>query len=59
MIRLALPFDETRRKVLRTFSTILTLLDKYDFHFIQSAAIYYEWVKADSPELFVRIKEKV
>ncbi|WP_278464964.1 alpha-mannosidase [Saccharolobus islandicus] len=53
------PFDETRRKVLRTFSTILTLLDKYDFHFIQSAAIYYEWIKADSPELFERIKEKV
>ncbi|QGA55359.1 alpha-mannosidase [Sulfolobus sp. E5-1-F] len=53
------PFDETRRKVLRTFSTILTLLDKYDFHFIQSAAIYYEWIKTNSPELFERIKEKV
>ncbi|WP_338604699.1 alpha-mannosidase [Sulfolobus tengchongensis] len=53
------PFDETRRKVLRTFATVLTLLDKYDFHFIQSASIYYEWIKSDSPELFERIKEKV
>jgi len=53
------PFDETRRKVLRTFATILTLLDKYNFHFIQSASIYYEWVKSDSPELFEKIKEKV
>ncbi len=53
------PFDETRRKVLRTFATILTLLDKYDFHYIQSASIYYEWVKEDSPELFEKIKQKV
>lgn len=53
------PFDETRRKVARTFSTVLTLMDKYDFHFIQSMAIYYEWIKQDYPELFQRIKEKV
>ncbi|MEM0272812.1 MAG: alpha-mannosidase [Thermoprotei archaeon] len=53
------PFEETRRKVARTFSTILTLLDKYDFHYIQSAAIYYEWVKHDHPELFGKIVEKI
>ncbi len=53
-------FDETRRKVLRTFSTILTLLDKYkDFTFVQSASIYYEWIKEDAPQLFEKIKEKV
>ncbi|AOL16495.1 alpha-mannosidase [Sulfolobus sp. A20] len=53
------PFDETRRKVIRTFATMLTLLDRYDFHYIQSASIYYEWVKEDYPELFERIKQKV
>lgn len=54
------PFDETRRKVLRTFSTMLTLMDKYaDFTFIQSMAIYYEWIKEDSPQVFERIKQKV
>ncbi|BBD73272.1 alpha-mannosidase [Sulfodiicoccus acidiphilus] len=52
-------FDETRRKVHRTFSTVLTLMDRYDFHHVQSASIYYEWLKEDHPELFQRIKEKV
>ncbi|BAB66032.1 alpha-mannosidase [Sulfurisphaera tokodaii] len=53
------PFDETKRKVIRTFSTVLTLLDKYNFRFIQSSALYYEWVKEIYPELFEKIKVKV
>ncbi|QIW23981.1 alpha-mannosidase [Sulfolobus sp. S-194] len=53
------PFDETKRKVIRTFSTVLTLLDKYNFRFIQSSALYYEWVKESYPKLFEKIKEKV
>ncbi|BCU69958.1 alpha-mannosidase [Stygiolobus caldivivus] len=52
-------FDETRRKVARTFSTVLNLMERYDFTFIQSMAIYYEWVKEDYPALFNKIKEKV
>ncbi len=52
-------FDETRRKIARTFSTVLSLMSKYDFHYIQSMAIYYEWIKEDYPELFEKIKEKV
>lgn len=52
-------FDETRRKVARTFSTVLNLMSKYDFQYIQSMALYYEWIKEDYPELFNKIKEKV
>ncbi|MGC9175064.1 MAG: alpha-mannosidase [Thermoprotei archaeon] len=53
------PFDETRRKVARTFSTVTSLMDKYDFVYLQSMALYYKWIKEDFPELFERIKEKV
>lgn len=54
------PFEETRKKVMRTFTTILTLMDKYpDLTFIQSASIYYEWIKEDAPQLFERIRQKV
>ena len=52
-------FDETRRKVHRTFSTVLTLMERYDFHHVQSASIYYEWLKEDYPDLFQRVKERV
>ncbi len=52
-------FDETRRKIARTFSTVINLMSKYDFHFMQSMAIYYEWIKEDYPELFEKIKQKI
>ncbi|MEM3079767.1 MAG: alpha-mannosidase, partial [Thermoproteota archaeon] len=38
------PFEETKRKVYRTFSTVLTLMEHYDFKYIQSTAIYYDWI---------------
>ncbi|ARM75463.1 alpha-mannosidase [Acidianus manzaensis] len=52
-------FDETRRKVARTFSTVLELMDKYNFTYMQSMALYYDWIKQDYPELFEKIKEKI
>ncbi|EZQ10036.1 alpha-mannosidase [Candidatus Acidianus copahuensis] len=53
-------FDETRRKVARTFSTVLSLMEEYkDLVFIQSSALYYEWIKEDYPSVFEKIKEKV
>ncbi|MFB6491380.1 MAG: alpha-mannosidase [Thermoproteus sp. AZ2] len=51
------PFEETRRKALRTFATVLTLMSKYDFKFIQSSALYYKW--AEEGDLFARIKRAV
>ncbi|MDT7870029.1 MAG: glycoside hydrolase family 38 C-terminal domain-containing protein [Thermoproteus sp.] len=38
-------FDETRRKVERTFSTVLTLMSRRRFRFLQSSALYYEWAE--------------
>jgi len=53
------PFEETKRKVYRTFSTVLTLMEHYDFKYIQSAAIYYEWIKSEEPSIFNRVREKI
>jgi len=53
------PFDETRRKVARTLSTILTLMDSFDFVYVQSMALYYQWIEEDYPELMERIRQAV
>jgi alpha-mannosidase len=51
------PLSETRRKALRTFSTVLSLMDLYpDYTFNQSTAQLYRFVQEDAPELFERIK---
>lgn len=54
------PFSETEKKVARTFSVVATLLDRVpDFHYIQSMALYYDWMKKDQPALYERIKRYV
>ncbi|BCU67606.1 alpha-mannosidase [Sulfolobales archaeon HS-7] len=53
------PFSETRRKVHRNFATMLSLMNNYEFKFIQSMSIYYEWIKQDFPELFEKVREKI
>ncbi|GEM85667.1 alpha-mannosidase [Meiothermus granaticius] len=54
------PFSETRRKVQRTFGTMLTLMERYPwFHFNQSSAQAYAFVEEDDPELFQRIQARV
>ncbi len=54
------PVAETRRKVRRTFSSVLHLMDQYDdFTFNQSSAQAYAWVAEDDPAVFARIKERV
>lgn len=54
------PIRETRRKVARTFSNALTLIDQVpDFVFVASSAQQYQWVKEDYPELFGRIRKAV
>ncbi len=51
---------ETERKVERTFSNTLMLMDNYpDYRFTQSQAALYDMVKKHDPELFERIREKV
>ena len=50
------PYAETRRKLRRTFSTTMNLLDAHpDFLFNQSTAAYYAQLEEDDPALLERI----
>ncbi|MBN9315546.1 MAG: alpha-mannosidase [Devosia sp.] len=60
------PYSETRRKMRRTFSTAVALMEGSNaylsasgFRFNQSTAQYYAQIEEDDPELFARIKAKI
>ncbi|OLP57753.1 alpha-mannosidase [Xaviernesmea oryzae] len=53
------PYDETRRKMRRTFHTALSLMEtSTDFRFNQSTAHYYAQIAEDDPALLERIRER-
>ncbi len=50
----------TRRKVGRTFSNVLRLMDVYpDYHFTQSQPQLYQYTQQTYPEIFEGIKQRV
>lgn len=54
------PLRETKRKCLRTFSTVLRNMEADpDYRFLCSQAQQYEYVRERSPELFAQIKQRV
>ena len=54
------PIREARRKVARSWSTQLALLDQYpDYIFAASQPVHYQWMKESYPDIYRRIKEKV
>ncbi len=54
------PIRETRRKCLRTFATVLRLMERHpDLCFLASQAQQYAWVEEDSPKLFAEIAARV
>lgn len=54
------PIRETKRKGARTFSNVISLMERYpDFVFGASQPQLYKWVKEDYPELYEKIKQKV
>jgi alpha-mannosidase len=54
------PTRETVRKVARTFSNVLDLIERNpDFIFAASSAQQYAWVKESQPELFERVRAAV
>lgn len=54
------PVRETVRKVARTFSNALALMEEDpDFVFVASSAQQYAWVQRHHPELFERVKAQV
>ena len=51
---------QTRHKAVRTFATMLKLMEQYpEFRFMSSQPLLYKYVKEDQPELYARIKEAV
>ena len=54
------PYRETRRKVMRSWSTQLMLMEKYpDWKFVASQTVQFEWLKEDQPILFNRVLARV
>ena len=54
------PVREAKRKVARSWSTQLALMDEYpDFVFAASQPAQYAWMKESYPDIYRRIKEKV
>jgi len=54
------PVEETKRKIVRTFTNAVQLAKKYpEFIYIQSSAQMYEDLKEISPELYEEIKDLV
>lgn len=54
------PLKETVRKVSRTFSSMLRLMEQYkDFKFCQSMPVLYEMAKEYYPEVYEQVKERV
>lgn len=52
--------DQTREKAVRSFSTVLELMDRYpDYKFMSSQPILYQFVKEQEPELYERIRDRV
>jgi len=55
------PYRETRRKTARSFTTAMTYMEDSDYpfyHFCCSQAQQLEWLKADYPAVFARLREK-
>ena len=51
---------QTREKVLRSFSTVLRLMDQYpDYKFMSSQPVLYQFVKEQEPEMYEKIKQRV
>jgi alpha-mannosidase len=54
------PFRETKRKVARTFSNVVELMDEDpELKFAASSAQQYKWLKDNYPQAFAQVQEKV
>lgn len=54
------PFAETKRKIVRSWTSQLRIMEKYpDYQFVASQAQQFDWLKKSHPEIFKQIKQKV
>lgn len=52
--------EQTREKVLRSFSTVLRLMEQYpDYKFMSSQPILYQFVKEQMPEMYEKIRQRI
>lgn len=52
--------EQTREKVLRSFSTVLRLMEQYpDYKFMSSQPILYQFVKEQEPQMYEKIKQRI
>ncbi|WP_139891902.1 alpha-mannosidase [Bacillus sp. D386] len=50
----------TREKAARSFSTVLNLMNRFpEYHFLQTQPQLYDYIKADYPEIYEQIKERI
>ncbi|WP_052255199.1 alpha-mannosidase [Salinicoccus sp. YB14-2] len=50
----------TKEKIVRTFTTVLSLMDRYpEFVYMQSQPLLYQFIKNSHPEIYQKIKEKI
>lgn len=53
------PFAETRRKIVRSWTTQLKLAEEYpEYVFVASQMQQFKWLKQDHPEILKQVKEK-
>ncbi|KAI5954900.1 AMS1 [Candida jiufengensis] len=53
------PFAETKRKIVRSWTTQLKIADKYpEYVFVASQMQQFKWLKQSYPEILEKIKEK-
>lgn len=51
---------QTRQKAVRSFLTVLNLMEKYpEYRFMSSTPLLYEFVKEDAPNVYKRILERI
>lgn len=54
------PLDQTREKVVRSFSTVLRLMEEYpEYIFMSSQPQLYKFLKQDYPEVYNQVKERI
>lgn len=52
--------DQTKEKIERSFSTVLTLMEEYpEYKFMSSQPQLYAYLKERNPELYQKVKDKV
>lgn len=53
------PFAETRRKIVRSWTSQLKIADQYpEYVFVASQMQQFKWLKQDHPDVYAKVKEK-